>query len=87
MNDITQVGITIAAVNALGAFLKNGADWLPNKYIPTVLLVVGVSAHLAVHGPTVQNAVEGMIAVIGAIGVHSALKNTTQKPTDPPTAP
>lgn len=87
MNDATQVGITLAALNALGFFLKNYAPWLDNKYIPTVLVVVGVVVQLTAHGATPQNALEGFLAAVGAIGGHSLLKNTVQpsgKPQDKP---
>lgn len=85
-----EVGSTLVAINILGLFLKS-QEWLPNKYIPLILLGLGLAAHLSLHGLSTQNAIEGVIAVVGAVGAHSAVKNSLGKKPDeqskPPTPP
>ena len=65
--------ILIPALNIIGMILK-GIDKFPNKYIPLVLLVFGVTGCILLIGPNVQGAVQGVLVTGCAVYGHQMVK-------------
>ena len=62
--------ITIACM-CIGYVLKH---WVPgdNKWIPTVLLIIGALSGLALFGIDYEGIVKGMVSGLAAVGLHQA---------------
>lgn len=73
----TTAGL-VAALMAVGAILKHAIPKLPNRFIPLILLVLGVPSYVVMVGGnswTAQNLIMGVGLVAISIGIHSGIKN------------
>jgi hypothetical protein len=82
MNKMIEIGLVIGVVMAIGKWLKT-QEWYPNSYIPVavVFLTVGFNIVNAFLFGSVELLDAGKLAFIeicGAIGIHSATKNTLE---------
>lgn len=77
MEQLGQFGGIGGILLAIGWFLKNQTP-LDNKWIPLSLLLIGVSISLGLQGPTVANAIEGVMAALMATGFHSGVTSTKE---------
>ncbi len=73
---ITIVGICIA----VGYVIKTSLDFVQNKYIPLIMLVLGTAVNVAVHFPTLTADIilAGMISGLASTGgyevIHQLIK-------------
>lgn len=67
------IPIIVAGCLCVGYVMK---QWLPtdNKYIPTVLLILGAISGIIVNGLTYEGVVIGMVSGLAAVGLHQAFK-------------
>lgn len=67
------IPIITAACMCIGYVMK---QWLPtdNKYIPTVLLIIGAISGILVFGLNYEGVVKGMVSGLAAVGLHQAFK-------------
>lgn len=65
------IPIITAACMCIGYVMKK---WLPtdDKYIPTVLLILGAISGLIVFGCDYEGIVKGMVSGLAAVGMHQA---------------
>lgn len=74
---VTIVGICLC----LGYVIKTSLNFIPNKYIPLIMLVVGTSANVFMHiqDITLQVILSGMVSGLASTGgyeaVHQMIKN------------
>ena len=56
--------------------------WLPtdDKWIPTVLLVLGAISGLILFGLNYEGVVKGMVSGLAAVGLHQAFKQQLKLP-------
>lgn len=56
--------------------------WLPtdDKWIPTVLLVLGALSGLVLFGADYEGIVKGMVSGLAAVGLHQAFKQHLKIP-------
>lgn len=73
-NQLTQYFVVVVLVACLivGYILKTSFDKLPNKYIPTILAIVGAVLNAAVSGVSVESVVYGALMGLASTGLHQA---------------
>lgn len=76
-----EIGIVIAVVMAIGGWLKT-QDWYPNSMIPLAIVFLAVAFNLGnallFHGDFLEAGKLAFVESLGAIGIHSGMKNTFQ---------
>lgn len=75
--DFTQltqyfVLVVLVACLVLGYIIKTSFDKVPNKYIPTILAVVGAVLNAVVSGVSVESIVYGALMGLASTGMHQA---------------
>ena len=72
--DYTQYFVLVVMVACLviGYILKTSFDRVPNKYIPTILAVVGAVLNAAVSGVSIESIVYGALMGLASTGMHQA---------------
>ena len=75
--DFTQltqyfVLVVIVACLVVGYIIKTSFDIIPNKYIPTILAVVGAILNAIVSGVSVNSIVYGALMGLASTGLHQA---------------
>ena len=75
--DFTQVTnyfvlVVLVACLVVGYILKTSYTSFPNKYIPTVLALIGMTLNLAVSGLSIESAVYGAVMGLASTGLHQA---------------
>lgn len=78
--DFTQLSnyfITVVVVACLivGYIIKTSFDKVPNKYIPTILAVLGAVLNAIVSGVSVFTIVYGALMGLASTGLYEAFKN------------
>lgn len=71
---LTQYFVLVVMVACLvvGYILKTSFDRVPNKYIPTILAVVGAVLNAVVSGVSVESIVYGALMGLASTGLHQA---------------
>ncbi|WP_289142447.1 hypothetical protein [uncultured Brevibacillus sp.] len=76
-----EIGLVIAVVIAIGGWLK-GREKFPNSLIPLTIVFLAVAFNLTnaflFHGDFLEAGKLAFIESLGAIGIHSGMKNTFQ---------
>ena len=72
--DLTQYFVLVVMVACLviGYILKTSFDRVPNKYIATILAVVGAVLNAAVSGVYIESIVYGALMGLASTGMHQA---------------
>ena len=75
------IPIIVAACLAIGTVMKY---WLPtdNKWIPTVLLILGAVSGAILFGADYEGIVKGMISGLAAVGLNQVFKQHLKLPMD-----
>lgn len=76
------IPIITACALCIGFVMKR---WLPtdDKWIPTVLLVLGAISGAVVFGFSYEGIVKGMVSGLAAVGLHQAFKQHLKIDVDP----
>lgn len=76
------IPIITACALCIGFVMKR---WLPadDKWIPTVLLVLGAVSGAVVFGVSYEGIVKGMVSGLAAVGLHQAFKQHLKIDVDP----
>jgi hypothetical protein len=71
---LTQYFVLVVMVACLvvGYIIKTSFDMIPNKYIPTILAVVGAVLNMIVSGMSVESVVYGSLMGLASTGLHQA---------------
>lgn len=71
--------VITACALCIGYVMKK---WLPtdDKWIPTVLLVLGAVSGLILFGLNYEGIVKGMVSGLAAVGLHQAFKQQLKLP-------
>lgn len=71
---LTQYFVLVVMVACLvvGYIIKTSFDMIPNKYIPTILAVVGAVLNAVVSGVSVNSIVYGALMGLASTGLHQA---------------
>lgn len=73
-NQLTQYFVLVVMVACLvvGYIIKTSFDRVPNKYIPTILAVIGAVLNMIVSGMSVESIVYGALMGLASTGLHQA---------------
>lgn len=71
---LTQYFVLVVMVACLvvGYIIKTSFDRVPNKYIPTILAVIGAVLNMIVSGVSVESIVYGALMGLASTGLHQA---------------
>lgn len=71
---LTQYFVLVVMIACLvvGYIIKTSFDKIPNKYIPTILAVVGAVLNAVVSGLSVESVVYGALMGLASTGLHQA---------------
>ena len=60
----------------LGYVIKTSLDFIPNKYIPLIMAVIGIALNVWVAGTlTIEVLLGGMFSGLASTGLYEALRN------------
>lgn len=73
------IPVIVAACLCIGYVMKR---WLPtdDKWIPTVLLILGALSGLIIFGLDYEGIVKGMVSGLASVGLHQAFKQHLKLP-------
>lgn len=73
-SQLTQYFVLVVMIACLvvGYIIKTSFDFIPNKYIPTILAVVGAVLNAIVSGLSVNSIVYGALMGLASTGLHQA---------------
>jgi hypothetical protein len=82
--DILNQYVVVAVVAicfAVGYVIKNSLDFIPNKYIPLIMAILGVFLNIWVNGwvLTPEVLLGGLASGLASTGAFEAFKNITKK--------
>lgn len=74
---IVVVGICLC----VGYVIKNSLDFIPNKYIPAIMLVLGtvINILININGINAEVILTGMFSGLASTGLHEMFKNLINK--------
>lgn len=64
--------VVLVACLIVGYILKHSFSKIPNKYIPTILAVIGAVLNAIVGGVSVETIVYGALMGLSSTGLHQA---------------
>lgn len=76
-----ELGALVIALVGIGAAIKH-TEYVPNKFIPLLLMVIGIGFAVLLLGTSADSVVQGIIAAMAAVYSHQTVKNL--KPTKTP---
>ena len=68
------VVVVLLACLVVGYLIKTSFNFIPNKYIPTILAVLGAVLNAVVSGVSVETIVYGALMGLASTGLHQAFK-------------
>lgn len=73
-NQLTQyfVFVVLIACLVVGYILKTSFEFVPNKYIPTILAIIGSFLNAFVNGASIESIVYGAVMGLASTGMHQA---------------
>ena len=66
--------VVLVACLVVGYVIKKSFNFIPNKYIPTILAVIGAILNAIVSGVSVESIVYGSVMGLASTGMHQAFK-------------
>ena len=78
LNDHLETVVVLACL-IVGYLIKHTFDFISNKYIPTVLAVLGACLNAVVNGVSVDSIVYGAFMGLVAVGLHQVFKQWLEK--------
>ena len=74
--------VVVVACLIVGYIIKTALDFIPNKYIPTILAVLGAILNCVTSGFTLEMVVYGALMGLSSTGLHQAFKKWLEKPAE-----
>ena len=71
--------VVVVACLIVGYIMKTSFDFIQNKYIPTILAILGACLNVVVSGMSVDSVVYGALMGLASTGLHQAFKNWIEK--------
>lgn len=75
------VMVVVVACLVVGYIIKTSFNFVPNKYIPTILAVLGAALNAIVSGVSVETIVYGALMGLASTGMHQAFTRFIEKST------
>lgn len=71
--------VVLVACLIVGYLIKTSFDFIPNKYIPTILAGLGAVLNVFVSGLSIESVVFGGAMGLASTGLHQAFKQWVEK--------
>ena len=71
----TFVAVVMVACLIVGYIIKTALNFIPNKYIPTILAVFGAAINASVSGVTIDAVVYGALMGLASTGFYEMFRN------------
>ena len=71
----TFVAVVMIACLIVGYIIKTSLDFIPTKYIPTVLAIFGAIVNVAVSGVGIESVVYGALMGLASTGFYEMFRN------------
>lgn len=72
------IAITMAICLAIGYLIKHSLNFIPNKYIPLILAIIGIGVNVWVNQTfTPEILLGGLASGLAATGAFEAVRNIT----------
>ena len=71
--------VVVIACLVVGYIIKTSFNFIPNKYIPTILAVLGATLNAVVSGVYVESIVYGALMGLASTGMHQAFTKFINK--------
>lgn len=71
----TFVAVVMVACLVIGYIIKTALNFIPNKYIPTILAVFGAAINAVVSGVTIDAVVYGALMGLASTGFYEMFRN------------
>ena len=72
------VAITMAICLAIGYLIKHSLNFIPNKYIPLILAIIGIGVNIWINQTfTPEILLGGLASGLAATGAFEAVRNIT----------
>lgn len=73
---LTDYFVLVVLIGCLivGYIIKTSLDFIPNKYIPAILAVLGAVLNAVVSGVSVEAIIYGALMGLASTGLHQAFK-------------
>lgn len=71
--------VVIVACLVVGYIIKTSLGFIPNKYIPSILAVLGAVLNPLVIGLSIESVVYGACMGLASTGLHQAFKQFIEK--------
>lgn len=78
LNDYFVLVVVVACL-VVGYIIKKTFDMIPNKYIPTILAVLGAVLNIFASGLSLESIVYGAVMGLGSTGLHQAFTKFIEK--------
>lgn len=69
------VAVVMVACLVIGYLIKTSLDFIPNKYIPTILAIFGAIVNVAVSGVGIESVVYGALMGLASTGFYEMFRN------------
>ncbi|MDF2608938.1 MAG: putative rane protein [Lachnospiraceae bacterium] len=82
MEILTQyvVLVVVAICFGVGYVIKNSLGFIPNKYIPLIMAILGIGLNIWINGAfTPEILLGGLASGLASTGAFEAVKNLTKK--------
>lgn len=67
--------VVLVACLIVGYLIKHSFDFIPNKYIPTIVALLGAILNAVVSGASVESIVYGAMMGLASTGMYEAFRN------------
>lgn len=74
--------VVLVACLIVGYIIKTSFDMIPNKYIPTILAVLGAILNAIKSGISLESIVYGALMGLASTGMHQAFTRFVENTTD-----
>lgn len=80
LNDYVNL-VTLGICLCTGYVIKTSLDFIPNKYIPLIMLLLGMMINLLCNFDKIDATIilSGMISGLASTGLYEAMRNLLQK--------
>ena len=67
--------ITVGICLCIGYAIKQSLDFIPNKYIPLIMVIIGTVLGIASSGLSLESLLSGMVSGLASTGLYEAFRN------------
>lgn len=67
--------ITVGICLCVGYAIKASLDFIPNKYIPLIMLILGTVLGFVSSGLSLESCLSGMVSGLASTGLYEAFRN------------